>query len=366
LYYGEKSVTSTQYGAGVVMKHVCSYGNIVEKGAYWCANCPHQCHPAQLSMIFEYGEHINDIQILELLQIYPMTTLYRARRGKEIVLVKVAHNGYEEQLKREARLLSTLEPHPSLPILMPAMEQRPYGKFTLQEQVKYYLVLRDIPARFLRDMLQDNARPVPMEVAWLIVGIADVVAYLHIRGKMLVMNLSPDNIMVRKDKSGAPRPYLTDLSALTEIGAEPVKMSAVTPYTAPEQVKATKCHYQADVYSLAAIMYEMFVGEALFTSRLHDDRELRQLILNQEPIPLAKRRPELIAGVSDVLQRALHKDPVQRQPDIRTFAKGLRTLFGEVPPEPRRFAVDRRILAIIAFVALLLVGFFVMVVLSLS
>jgi serine/threonine protein kinase len=333
------------------MKLVCAYGNVVEEGSYWCKNCSNNCPPARLSLVFEHGEMIDDLEIVDLLKVFPSSVLYRAKRGKEVVFVKVAHQGFEEQLKKESLLLSNLEPHPALPVLLSAsnVERRPYGKFTLREQVKYYLVLKNAPGVFLRNMLNHNPQPLPRTAAWLIVSLADAVAYLQVKGRKLLTNPTPDNILVYEDKSGIWRPLLLDLGATTDIGARPVKTFGVPVYAAPEQAEDAVCTVVTDVYRLGAILYEMLAGEPIFPAKLASDEEIRSLILRSEPVSLRQKRPELVTGVADVVHQALQKNPAHRQPDIRTFAKGLRVLFGEVPPEPRRWQIDRRVIAAIAF-----------------
>lgn len=263
------------------MKLVCTYGNVVEEGSYWCKNCDHNCPPARLSLVFEHGEMINDLEIIEMLKVFPLSVLYRAKRGKEVVLVKVAHQGFEEQLKKESLLLSNLEPHPALPVLLSAsnVEPRPYGKFTLREQVKYYLVFKDAPGIFLRNILNHIPQPLPRTAAWLAVSLADAIAYLQVRGKRLLTNPTPDNILVREDKTGVWRPLLLDLGATTNIGAKPVKTVGVPVYAAPEQARDENCTVVTDVYRLGAILYEMLAGEPVFPAKLKNDDEVRALIL---------------------------------------------------------------------------------------
>jgi serine/threonine protein kinase len=334
------------------MKFICSYGNLTEEGSYWCKNCTHNCPPAKLSVIFEHGEMIHDLQIIELIRLFPTSALYRAKRGKKSVMVKVAHNGFEQQLKNEARLLSDIEPHPALPILLSAQEERVYGKFTIREQIKYFLVFKDAEGEFLDAQLRQNPQPVPKEIAWLIISLGDVIAYLHVKGKKLLTSLNPNGIIVRTDKAGVPRPLLLDLGMLIDINAKPVQIFGVPVYSSPEQVGDEPCTVATDVYSLGAVMYEMLAGEPVFLSKLKSDDEIKAMILQYEPVSLRQRRPELISGIADVAHRALQKHPAQRQPDIRTFAKGLRVLFGEVPVVPRRGRIDRRIIAVFVFIVL--------------
>jgi hypothetical protein len=341
------------------MKAVCNYGNIAQEGSYWCRTCERNCPPGQLSFIFEVGERIDDLEVVELVHIFPGSALYRSRHGNKIVMVKVAHNGFEEQLKQEARFLQEFPQHPAFPELISAApgDDRPYRKFTIREQIKYYFLLKNVEGEFLKNILNRQTHPAADYAAWLTISLADAVAFLNVKAGKLLNRLNPDTVYIRVDKTGVPRPLLLDLSAITPIGAKPLLNYITSGYVSPEQIKAEPCFIPSDVYSLGALLYEMLAGKPLFASRLQRDEDLRTAVLNEEPVPLKQLRPELVGGVSDVIQQSLQKDPLKRQPDVRTFAKGLRVLFGEVPAEPKRFELDRRILAvgIFSLLAILLV-----------
>src|SRR5512136_3037907 len=109
------------------MKRYCpKCSRISEDGNRWCPeiDCPAEEGPALL----DYGDYLGDVKVVKLLRVLRSSALYEAERGKDKVLLKVAHTGdeYAERLKREAKILAALRP-PVRPPLVKAFvrEQRP-------------------------------------------------------------------------------------------------------------------------------------------------------------------------------------------------------------------------------------------------
>jgi hypothetical protein len=83
------------------MKRICPLcERISQDGNLWCQerDCPAETSP----IIMGYGDFLGDIQVVRLLYVLRTAVIYQAQRGEERVLLKVANNGCEEQLKREA------------------------------------------------------------------------------------------------------------------------------------------------------------------------------------------------------------------------------------------------------------------------
>jgi serine/threonine protein kinase len=336
------------------MKLVCNYGNLADEGSYWCRSCDRNCPPAQLSLVFDQGEQIDGWDVVERVRIFPTSSLYRVKRGKESAMLKLAHQGLEDELKLEAKLLAQLAEHSGFPALITVVggDERLYRKTTIKEQARYYLLTEEVEGQSLRDLLNRQPQPQPDFAAQLTISLADAIAYLNVKARMLINGVNADAILVRVDKTGVPRPQIVDLSSARAIGQKPPQRRTVLSTMSPEQVQDHACDVQSDVYSLAALLYEMLAGQPVFKTRSQQDDELRAAILREPIVPIKQRRPELVTGVSDVIQQGLQRNPQQRQKDIRTFAKGLRTLFGEVPAEPKPVRIDRRTLAIVVLVIL--------------
>mgnify|MGYP005849511697 CR=1 FL=1 len=351
------------------MKRYCSEcETITPRFNVWCSCSVPQ--PGFMSTIFEYGESLGDITITRLVRVLRTGALYEAVRKienkEEKVLVKVAHNDSSEQIKREAVALAKLREtrqHPMLPVLLPAYQyaeskQRPYGKTVFQDETKYYLVYEHAEGEFLRDMLLKNPQPWYQHAAWLTIAIADVVAFVHVRAKMLILNLSPESIMVRVDRDGIPRPFLIDLgmiSAPDAVDSALVKRFVLPAYTAPELLDGragSPFGAQTDVYGLGLLLYEMLAGHPAYPFKLRAPEDVRTAVRTTLPLPL--NRTDLSADVTVTVMQAIDKSPARRHQDIRTLAKELRVRFGEVPAEKPKRRFPRRLVAAVVLIAFVL------------
>jgi serine/threonine protein kinase len=342
------------------VKRVCTICQRVSlDGNLWCQepDCPAGNMPA----IFDYGEWLGDIEVIRLLRVLRHAAIYEAKRGKEMVLLKVAHPGCQDQLRLEARTLVELahvQQHPMLPVLLPAYQQadiaqRPYGKTVFKDETKYYAVFKHAQGEFLRDMLFKNPQPWYQHAAWMTISLADAIAFMHIKANRLHLNLSPDIILVRVDKQGIPRPLLLDLGLMGEKeGVDPawVQQYSLPAYTPPELVAPNGgVGYGSDVYELGLLLYEMLAGRPAFQFDQRKDNEVRQSVAKGLTEPL--NRTDLAEDIHNIVHLATSRSLEQRQQDVRVFAKLLRTKFGEVPAEKKR-SFNRPLIAIATIVAL--------------
>ncbi|MFQ3536438.1 MAG: hypothetical protein SNJ58_11225, partial [Aggregatilineales bacterium] len=153
----------------------------------------HISEAGELSVIFDYGDCLGDIEITRLIRVMKTAALYEARRREKNklkpILLKVAHNGCEEIIKREAMLMAKLTSmggHPMLPALQSPylvgdanVKQRPYGKVAFGDETKYYIVYGHTEGEFLRDALLKNPQPWYLHAAWLTISVAAAVAFIH-------------------------------------------------------------------------------------------------------------------------------------------------------------------------------------------
>lgn len=342
------------------MKRICTVCQRVSvDGNLWCQEP--DCPAGNMPLIFDYGEWLGDIKIARLLRVLRTAALYEAERDEQPVLLKVAHPGCQDLLRREARVLLELSAHhqhPMLPLLLPPyrqldIRQRPYGKTVFRDETKYYEVFAYTEGEFLRDLLLKNPQPWYQHAAWLTISLADALAFIHLKGNALHLNLNPDAIYVRTDKEGIPRPLLLDLGLLGEPGnVDPawVHRFAVPAYTPPELIaRDGPPGYASDVYGLGLLLYEMLAGHPAFRFAQRKDDDVRQMVMAGVREPL--ERTDLAEDIHQIVHMAIQRAPEQRYQDVRAFAKLLRTRFGEVPPEKKR-SLNRRLLIAAILIAL--------------
>jgi serine/threonine protein kinase len=111
-------------------------------------------------------------------------------------------------------------------------------------------------------------------------------------------------------------------------------------YMAPEQIRgAAGVDARADVWSCGAILHEAITGESPFARSTIADS--LAAVRSFDPPPIHTRAAAVPPGLSDVVARALAKQPEQRWPTARALADALAPFerrggkMREPPPEPR-------------------------------
>jgi serine/threonine-protein kinase len=344
------------------MKRVCvRCERLTVDGNLWCQE--RDCPAGATSVVLGYGDSLGDVEVVRLISVLNSAAVYEARRGDTPLLLKVAHEGCQEQLKREAAVLAANQ-HPMLPVLLPpypqvSIQQRPYGKTVFRDDVKYYEVFAFVDGESLRDKLAKNPQPWYLHAAWIIISIADALAFLHVKAGKLHLNLNPDAIFVRLDRDGIPRPLLLDLGVVGDLQTVDLpwlQQHGLPAYTPPEMLApGGRATFASDVYGLGLVMYELLAGQPAFAFEQYKSDEVRNHVLYSTPKPL--NRSDLSNDVIEIVHQAIARDPAQRQPEVRVFAKLLRSKFGEVPAERKDDGTRRKVIAAVIAVGLVMLVF---------
>lgn len=359
------------------MKYVCTICHRSSPdGNLWCQepDCPAEEKPA----VFGYGQHLGDIKVIRLLRLLRTSAMYEGERKGEPVLLKVAHQNCENQLRREAETLRQLQGgakgkrvHPALPTLLPAYsasttDRHSYGKTIVEGQTFYYEVFAYIDGVFLRDFLLENPQPWYETVVWIVISLGEVVQFLHQTLGRLHVFLSPEIVLLRTDLDGIVRPILMDLGLLiqdTQVEhlhwlhyyGLPAYVPPELTYSTPDAVDNTQQATAAsDVYGIAVILYEMLAGHPLHEFTLQRDNEIREAVRNHKPPALMRR--DLPDRVHSVIEQAISKNMQERYQDMGAFLHDLRLLFGSVPSEKKRTSSDQRLLIAVTIGAIALTG----------
>jgi len=164
--------------------------------------------------------------------------------------------------------------------------------------------------------------------------VGDALVYAHQSG-IVHRDLKPDNILL-DERSGA---VLSDFGFARLVGTSTLTASLSggiigTPaYIAPELWEGEPASSATDQYALGCVLYEMLVGQTLFSGEtpiavMHaHDRGAR--------LPEAWP-PDVALGIGEVLARALARDPAGRFPSISAFLDALNAL--EIAQQPSSLA----------------------------
>ena len=350
------------------MKQVCIHcGRKSIGGSLWCQES--YCSIDNMVTVFDYGETVGDLNIVKLLTVLRASTIYEAERRGQKVLLKIAHTGYQERLKREAAFLMQLQQnkqfHPMLPRLLPAhiqadISRYPYGKTVSHEQTLYYTIYDYAEGDFLTGILLKNPQPWYQHAGWITISLADVIALMH-QNQVLHLCLCPEIVFIRFDKEGIPRPILMDLGAVSnpqQVSGNWNRRYVPAAYVAPELIRKSGGSVGAatDVYGLSLLLHEMLAGQPAYAYRLRADEDIYHDVLNQDPAPM--NRADL-RNVPDITARGISKNYQSRQPDVLTLAQELLATFPPVPKEKKARRINWRTVAVViatAFVVTLLIA----------
>ena len=201
--------------------------------------------------------------------------------------------------------------------------------FTTEEGTDV-LVMEFVQGRTLRDIL--NEGPMPVAKA-LDIGlqVAEGVGIAHTAG-IVHRDLKPGNVMVTERGRVKVLDFgLAKLVGSGSIADQPTISSPTTvagmllgtvDYMSPEQAKGDPIDGRSDVFSLGAMLYEMFTGARPFVSG-HALGVLHE-ILYGTVVPPRSKRPELSPDIEAAVLRALERDLVERYLSMDALARDLR------------------------------------------
>ena len=248
-----------------------------------------------------------------------MATVYLARDAKHgrNVAVKVmrpdlAASLGSERFLREIEIAAKLQ-HTHILTLIDSGERDGF----------LYYVMPYVDGGSLRDRLLREKRLDPAAAIPLVKQIADALSYAH-RNGVVHRDIKPENILFSQG-----HPVVTDFGIAKAVStAAPEHLTRTgfplgTPgYMSPEQAAgSTDLDAKTDVYSLAAVFYEMVIGEPVGTWVTDDCVELLHFV--DASLSHRERLDGMSAAVEQALVRALALRTVHRFSTPSEFAEAL-------------------------------------------
>lgn len=203
-----------------------------------------------------------------------------------------------------------------------------------------YLVMEYIDGVSLKHYGKGKALLPPAHVLEIIYECCQALDYSHRRG-IIHRDIKPSNIMLTKQ--GVTK--LLDFGIAVPVGRDNSTKfgpSLGTPnYMSSEQILGMQIGTQSDLYSLAAIMFEMLTGEPLFKAK--KIKELFEIAL-KEPAPSLRRfKPELPQELEQLLTKALDKTPGNRYQSGNEMAEAIAQVAEIMQPGIRADSMAKRV-----------------------
>lgn len=355
------------------MKQVCLLcERVAADGNLFCQEiyCPTEKSPTTLGQ----GGWLGDIEIVTVVSVTRTATLYEAVQQKQKIFLKVAHPGpvHKERLQREAAFLNNMQGNLRyghlLPRLLPpyvntTLGRDVIGKSMVGGHLLYFFLFAYIDGEPLHDLLLQNPQLWIQHVGWIAQQLTMVTGFLHSK-QFLHFGLRPASLLVRFDSENIPRIVLIDLGIAASMqDFELSWVEAIVPpaYRAPELLgRYNQPDIRTDIYGVGQVIYELLIGQSMYTHKLQSDAEVVEAIRDQQSVRM--NRMEDVANVAKIALDSVAGiyEFENRPKDMRALGKQLQTIFGNVPEEKTSRWPQKRTLYIIggAILAILFLIFF--------
>ena len=389
------------------MKRLCTLcERTAQDGNLMCVDV--EC-PIKNQIFLGSGQLVGDVTIVQFKAASRTASFYEGLRDEQRVIVKIAHDRCDKQLRNEAELLADIarnrlkraragwfstpsDPFPGVPQLLPAYKNAslrsfPYGQLVIDGRPVSFMVFEYVDGIPLTQFLEGTPQPWLPQAAHIVRRLARIVAMMNKTRNVYHANLNPSAVWVYEDEKGHLHPVLMDygivkstdkpLSYATllwlqsfgmvaylapEIALKDLNETSEWPHPAPELL---------DGYGLGLLLYQLLNGKPKYAYRLKRnldileemrvDKDASQRIDRPDIEELERQKPVLELALSasawDIKNRRM---PVDNQPvplSAATIDRLLTRMFGEAPAPYTPLTVQQIVARVMLVASVLVVVF---------
>ena len=273
------------------------------------------------------GKTISHYRIIEKLGQGGMGVVYKAHDTKldRFVALKflpphlTQSDTDKARFLQEARAAAALN-HPNVCVIYEIEEEGDHP----------FIAMEFIDGTTLKHKLQDA----PIELKTVIeyaIQIAGALQTAHEKG-IVHRDVKSENIMITE--TGQVK--VMDFGLAKIRGAAQLTRTSSTigtvAYMSPEYIQGRDTDARADIFSFGVVFYEMLTGHFPFSGEY--ESAMMYAILNEEPEPVQKYRPDVSSEILHVLNRALEKDPEERYQSANDMLIDLKRLKRDADRSP--------------------------------
>src|SRR6202022_2767845 len=214
------------------------------------------------------------------------------------------------RFQTEARAAGLLT-HPNIVVVFDAGE----------EEGLYYITMKLVEGKSLQAMI-DGGQGFPLpRILRIMEQTCSALQFAHERN-VVHRDIKPANLMLTADDTVKVTDFGT--AKILQFGTQQQTAHVMgTPsYMAPEQVKGRAVDGRSDIFSLGVLLYEILTGEKPFPGQ--SITTVIYKIVNEDPVPPRQLNSSIHHGISDVVMKALAKDPDLRYQSCREMLEDLK------------------------------------------
>jgi len=276
------------------------------------------------------GTEIGGYRVIEVAGRGGMGVVYRAQQldldrpvALKLIAARLADDdSFRERFVRESRATAAID-HPNVIPVYSAGE----------DDGHLYLAMRFVDGEDLRSRVRAHGKLAAIDAAQLIAQVGAALDAAHERG-LVHRDVKPANVLLDGDHA-----YLTDFGLTKRVDGETTMTGSgrwvgTLGYIAPEQIRSAPVDARTDVYALGCLLHFMLTGESPY--RRDSDEATLYAHLN-DPVPdVSQADPAVPAELSQVLSRALEKDPADRFQSAGDLGAAALAAVGAAPARPER------------------------------
>ena len=186
-----------------------------------------------------------------------------------------------------------------------------------------FLVMEKVKGKPLSQVIKEEGKLTQERSVSIMLQLCDALNYAH-EQSVIHRDIKPANIILTEDADGREVVKIVDFGiakVLSDDGADLTQTGEVfgTPnYMSPEQCLGKPVDRRSDIYSLGCVFEEMLSGAPPFSA----GSALETLMMHVNETPSARHSPL----VSDVILRALEKQPLDRFQNAKEMTSALLSL----------------------------------------
>jgi eukaryotic-like serine/threonine-protein kinase len=278
------------------------------------------------------GKILSHYKILEKLGEGGMGVVYKAEDTKldRIVALKFLPRGLESHEPERARFLQEAKAaaalnHPNVCTIY---------DISMQED-EQFITMEYIDGKTMKQMVPISKIQDSIDYA---IQIGEALQEAHSLG-VVHRDIKTENIMINTRNQVKVMDFgLAKLKGSLKLTKTSSTVGTLA-YMSPEQIRGTEVDGRSDIFSFGIVLYEMLTGELPF----HGEYEAAIVysIVNEEPLPVHKYRPEISSEVLHILSRSLEKDLEERYQTVHDMLIDLKRVKKEsvhtprpIPPDP--------------------------------